>query len=122
MPSRARAPTLLYCEAIAEGAAETPALNLDAVGRRWARVVAPTVHTPPFDVVDSFLNVGAARLDFEAARRNELLGRVFAPAIWEQRERAARGVHETPRNVGVFGLWRPLSRSNSRRFGSFLDR
>ena len=29
---------------------------------------------------------------------------------------------ETPRKPGVFGLWRPLSRSHSSRFGSFLDR
>ena len=32
------------------------------------------------------------------------------------------GVRETPRKSGVFGLWRPLSRSDSSRFGSFLDR
>ena len=31
-------------------------------------------------------------------------------------------VQETPRKPGVFGLWRPLSRSNSSRFGYFLDR
>ena len=35
---------------------------------------------------------------------------------------AAGSVQETPRNPGVFGLWRPLSRSHSSRFGSFLDR
>ena len=34
----------------------------------------------------------------------------------------AASVQETPRNPGVFGLWRHLSRSNSSRFGSFLDR
>ena len=31
-------------------------------------------------------------------------------------------VQETPRKPGVFGLWRPLSRSDFSRFGSFLDR
>ena len=31
-------------------------------------------------------------------------------------------VQETPRKPGVFRLWRPLSRSDSSRFGSFLDR
>ena len=31
-------------------------------------------------------------------------------------------VQETPRKPGVFELWRPLSRSNSSRFGSLLDR
>ena len=35
---------------------------------------------------------------------------------------AGDGVQETPRKPGVFGLWRPLSRSDSSRFGSFLDR
>ena len=34
----------------------------------------------------------------------------------------ATSVQETPRKPGVFGLWRPLSRSHSSRFGSFLDR
>ena len=33
-----------------------------------------------------------------------------------------RSVQETPRKPGVFRLWRPLSRSDSSRFGSFLDR
>ena len=28
----------------------------------------------------------------------------------------------SPRNPGVLGLWRPLSRSDSSRFGSFLNR
>ena len=32
------------------------------------------------------------------------------------------GVQETLRKPGVFGLWRPLSRSDSSRFGYFLDR
>ena len=31
-------------------------------------------------------------------------------------------VQETPRKPGVFRLWRPVSRSDSSRFGSFLDR
>ena len=31
-------------------------------------------------------------------------------------------VQETPRKPGVFRLWRPLSRSNSSRFGYFLHR
>ena len=35
---------------------------------------------------------------------------------------ASPSVQETPRKPGVFGLWRPLSRSHSSRFGSFLDR
>ena len=35
---------------------------------------------------------------------------------------ASPSVEETPRKPGVFGLWRPLSRSDSSRFGSFLDR
>ena len=35
---------------------------------------------------------------------------------------ASGSVQETPRKPGVFGLWRPLSRSDSSRFGSFLDR
>ena len=36
--------------------------------------------------------------------------------------RVVLSVQETPRKPGVFGLWRPLSRSDSSRFGSFLDR
>ena len=35
---------------------------------------------------------------------------------------ALDSVQETPRNPGVFGLWRPLSRSDASRFGAFLDR
>ena len=38
------------------------------------------------------------------------------------REHVGSSVQETPRKPGVFGLWRPLSRSDSSRFGSFLDR
>ena len=34
----------------------------------------------------------------------------------------AVSVQETPRKPGVFGLWRPLSRSHSSQFGSFLNR
>ena len=35
---------------------------------------------------------------------------------------APGSVQETPRKPGVFRLWRPVSRSDSSRFGSFLDR
>ena len=106
MPSRARAPTLLYCEAIertADGGA-APVLNLDDEARRWAPVVAPTRHGHAFDVVDSFLNTGG-RLDFEAARRNELLARVYEPQIWEEQEAAAKAASPYGANPG----WRLAS-------------
>ena len=41
---------------------------------------------------------------------------------WRARPDVFPSVQETPRKPGVFGLWRPLSRSDSSRFGSFLDR
>ena len=56
------------------------------------------------------------------------LAREAAPAAPAARDRAcltdyvATSVQETPRKPGVFGLWRPLSQSDSSRFGSFLDR
>jgi len=108
MPSRARAPTLLYCEAIASLAAgvdEAPPLNVDAEARRWRGVVHARGHAPPFDVVDSFLNVGAARLDFEKARRSELLARVFGKQVWEAREADARARSPYGSNPG----WRLCS-------------
>ena len=37
-------------------------------------------------------------------------------------QKALHSVQETPRNPGVFRLWRPVSRSIWVRFGSFLDR
>ena len=80
MPSRARAPTLLYCEAICDD--EDASLNLDAEARRWANVVAPPSKRHPFDVVESFGNT-PSRSAFEAARRAELLRRVFPDGAWE---------------------------------------
>ena len=106
MPSRARAPTLLYCEAVARGNdANEETLNLDDEQRRWAPVVTPMHHTPPFDVVDSFLNVGSGVRDFEDARRNELLRRVFEPMIWEEREAHAKQHSPYGNNPG----WRLVS-------------
>ena len=62
-------------------------------------------HTPPFDVVDSFLNVGSGVRDFEDARRNELLRRVFEPMIWEEREAHAKQHSPYGNNPG----WRLVS-------------
>ena len=112
MPSRARAPTLLYCEALATGLAaddeddeddDLGNLNLDAEARRWARVVAPT-EGPPFDVVDSFLDP-RGRADYEAARRGELLRRVYKYGVWEDAEAAARAASPYGSNPG----WRLAS-------------
>ena len=44
-----------------------------------------------------------------------------APRAYEA-DGVGDSVQETPRNPGVFGLWRPLSRPDSSRFGSFFDR
>jgi phosphatidylinositol 4-kinase len=90
MPSRARAPTLLYCEALVEPSDDDAAsdLNLDAEARRWADVVAPPT-TPSYDVVESFSN-SPSRTAFEAARRSELLRRVYPDGAWETFEERCR--------------------------------
>ena len=101
MPSRARAPTLLYCEAICDD--EDASLNLDAEARRWANVVAPPT-TPPFDVVESFGNT-PSRSAFEAARRAELLRRVFPDGAWETFEERCKAQSPYGRTPG----WRLAS-------------
>ena len=90
MPSRARAPTLLYCEALVEPSDDDAAsdLNLDAEARRWADVVAPPT-SPSYDVVESFSN-SPSRTAFEAARRSELLRRVYPDGAWETFEERCR--------------------------------
>ena len=89
MPSRARAPTLLYCEALCDD--DEASLNLDAEARRWANVVAPP-STPPFDVVEAFGNTPLVQ---RLKRRGEqLLRRVFPDGAWETFEDGAkRKVH-----------------------------
>ena len=53
----------------------------------------------------SFLNVGSGVRDFEDARRNELLRRVFEPMIWEEREAHAKQHSPYGNNPG----WRLVS-------------
>ena len=61
------------------------------------------------------------RLKGAIARRDAEMADL-ASQLLAARTQVADSVQETPRKPGVFGLWRPLSRSDSSRFGSFLDR
>ncbi|KAJ8606095.1 hypothetical protein CTAYLR_005197 [Chrysophaeum taylorii] len=94
MPSRARAPTILYCEAV-------EVAEVDDVYRREADAdVAFNDHgAGDVDVGD----VDAARAGSPKGRR--VVNAVFAPAIWEQRQAALR----TQSQYGHVPGWRLAS-------------
>lgn len=81
MPSRARAPTLVYCEALVL-AEEDPVFNLPTANSGASSLSINTIAAPSCDVVrtsQTLRGPGAA-----AARR--LVSSVYAPSVWEARE------------------------------------
>ena len=92
------------------------ALDDPRIARRLERDLLAAVDVVAHDLSEGRPQAAAAVAALAASDR-------FArPAARALLPHVADSVQETPRNPGVFGLWRPLSRSDSSRFGSFLDR
>lgn len=100
MPSRARAPTLVYCEALVL-AEEDPVFNLPTANGDASSLSINTIATPSCDVVRTSQSLRGPA----AAAARRLVARVYAPAVWEARENELR---RTSKYGGLPG-WRLAS-------------